>query len=233
MATLAATRGTSTAAATRERTASRAWAWLGLAAFVVGVFVTWSVQFVYGMDDLDAGGTQLVDAIDTSRNEILFRVTSGLGYLTVAALIGFGVGFRRFLNERAGGESDIPNIIFGAILVTAAGLAIAMSFRAQVFDGMASYQDSTASHITINRLQQDGVLAAWATMLAATVATTVGGLRGTLFPRGIGWFSAVMSAVIVVFCLVGGAFPANIPALLWLLVISAWAIRASRRVDAA
>ena len=38
-----------------------------------------------------------------------------------------------------------------------------------------------------------------------------------------------MSAIIVFFCLVGGAFPANIPALLWLLVISIWAIRASGR----
>lgn len=232
MATLAATHRAAGSATTGERAASRAWAWLGIAAFVVGFFVTWSVQFVYGMDDLDAGGTQLVDAIDTTRNEVLFRVTSGLGYLTVAALIGFGVGFRRFLHERASGKSDIPNIILGAILVTAAGLAIAMSFRAQVFDGMSAYQDSTASHITINRLQQDGVLAAWAAMLAATAATAVGGIRGTLFPRGIGWFSAVMTAIITFFCLVGGAFPANIPALLWLLVISAWAVRASGRATA-
>ncbi len=229
MTSLAASPRAGAAVSAGERTTTRAWAWAGLAAFAVGVLVTWSVQFVYGMDDLDAGGQQLYDALDKDSTELLYRVTSGLGYLVVAALVVFGVGFRRFLEARSEGRSDIPNIIFGSILVTAAALGLAMSFRAQVFDGFTAYQDSTASHITINRLQQDSVLAAWATMLAATLATAVGGFRSNLFPRAIAWFSALMSAFITVFCLVGGAFPANIPALLWLGVISAWAIRASGR----
>ena len=231
MTSIAVSQRAGAAVSAGERTNSRVWAWMGLTAFIVGVFVTWSVQFVYSMDDLNAGGQQLYDALDTTENQVLFRVTSGLGYLVVGALIAFGVGFKRFLERRSEGKSDIPNVIFGSILVTAAALGLAMSFRAQVFDGFTAYQDSTASHITINRLQQDGVLAAWATMLAATVATAVGGLRGTLFPKGIAWFSAVMSAFIVVFCMVGGAFPANIPALLWLGVVSAWAIRASGRAS--
>ena len=76
----------------------------------------------------------------------------------------------------------------------------------------------------MNRLQQDTVLASWAALLAATIATAVAGFRGSLFPRGIAWFSAVMSAFIIVLCMVGAAFPANIPALLWLGVIAVWSL---------
>lgn len=228
MAAFAVTQRPGAAATTRARTESKLWAWLGIAAFVVGLFVTWSVQFAVGMSDLDAGGQPLLDAIDTNSNEALYRITSGLGYLVVAALIVFGVGLRRLLTERDP-ESSVPAVIFGSILVTAAGLALAMSFRAQVFDGITSYQDSPATHIMMNRLQQDTVLAAWAAMLAATLATAVAGFRGSLVPRGIAWFSAVMSAFIIVLCMAGAAFPANIPALLWLGVIAVWAVRTTGR----
>jgi hypothetical protein len=227
MTSLAATSRAGAVAETRERGSSRAWAWLGVSTFVLGFFVTWAIQFGIGMDAMEAGGQPFMDELDTTANEILYRVTSGIGYLTVAALIAFGVGFRRFLIERSGEASDIPNIIFGSILVTAAGFAIAMAFRAQVFDGIAAYQDSAATHIAMQRLAQDTVLASWAAMLGATVATAVGGLKGTLFPKGIGWFSVVMSVLIAAMCLAGVAFPANIPALLWLGVISVWAVRAS------
>jgi hypothetical protein len=145
--------------------------------------------------------------------------------MVVAALIAFGVGLRRFLEARSPGSS-LPAIILGSILVTAAALGLAMSFRAQVFDGIDYYRDSTATHLTINRLQQDSVLAAWAAMLAAMVATAVGGLRERLFPRWLAWLSALLSLLILVAVMTGTPFPANIPALLWLGAVSIWAIRA-------
>lgn len=226
MSSLAATPRSGAAVATRERAAGRTWAWLGLASFVLGVTVTWVIQFLIAEDSMKLGGLTLYTDLDTTTNEVIYRISSGVGYLMVASLIAFGYGFRRFLAARSNGESDIPNIILGAILVTAAGFAIAMAFRAQVFDGISYYESGVENHVTMQRLAQDTVLASWAAMLGATVATAVAGLRTSMVPRGIGWFSVVMSVLIAVMCLGGVAFPANIPALLWLGVVSIWAIRA-------
>lgn len=226
MTSLAASPRAGAAVSAREKSASRTWAWFGLASFILGVTVTWIIQFLIAEDSMKLGGLTLYTDLDTTANEIVYRISSGVGYLMVATLIAFGYGFRRFLTARSNGESDIPNIILGSILVTAAGFAIAMAFRAQVFDGISYYEASVESHVTMQRLAQDTVLASWAALLGATVATAVAGLRTTMVPRGIGWFSVVMSALIALLCLGGVAFPANIPALLWLGVVSIWAIRA-------
>ena len=79
MTSIAVSQRAGAAVSAGERTTSRVWAWMGLTAFIVGVFVTWSVQFVYSMDDLNAGGQQLYDALDTTEKQVLFQVTSGHG----------------------------------------------------------------------------------------------------------------------------------------------------------
>ncbi len=226
MTSLAATPRTGVAVSAGERTSSRTWAWLGLASFVLGVTVTWVIQFLISQNSLEAGGQVLFEDLDTTSNEILYRVSSGVGYLMLPALIAFGYGYRRFLAARIGGESDLPNIALGSILITAAGFAIAMAFRAQVFDGIAYYNSGVENHVTLQRLAQDTVLASWAAMLGASVVTAIASFRFNAVPRGIGWFSVVMSLFIAALCLGGVAFPANIPALLWLGVVSTWAIRA-------
>lgn len=226
MTSLAATPRAGAAVIAGERTSSRTWAWLGLAAFVLGVSVTWVIQFLIAQGSLEAGGEKLITDLDTNTNEIIYRVSSGVGYLMIPALIAFGYGYRRFLAARIGGESDLPNIALGSILITAAGFAIAMAFRAQVFDGIQYYQGGVENHVTLQRLAQDTSLACWAAMLGASVVTAIAAFRYRAVPKGIGWFSVVMSFFIAALCLGGVAFPANIPALLWLGVVSTWAIRA-------
>ena len=203
---------------------SRDWAWVGVAAAVLGIVATWAVQFVYSSDDIDAGGQQLLDAIDSSSNEALYRVTSGLGYIAVACLIWFAIGLRRLLEERRPGTL-MPNIMSASMIATAGALIVAFSLRAQVFDGIDAYGGDPAVHVTINRLQQDTVLSAWAGLGAATAAAAWGSFREGILPRWLGWLSALVTVLIAVLVLVGLAFPANIPALIWLLVMAVWATR--------
>lgn len=206
------------------------WAWLGVAAVVLAIITTWAVQFVYSSDDLDAGGQQLLDAIGDGNNEAIYRISSGLGYIAVAMLIAYAAGLKRMLTARAGDqESSIPSVIFGSMIAMAAGFAIAMSFRAQVFDGFDAYLADPSSHVTINRLSQDTVLCSWAALLGATSAAALGGIRGTIFPTWLGWVSAVATVLIAALCLGGLAFPANIPASLWLLVVAIWSVTAARK----
>lgn len=201
----------------------RAWAWIGVAAALLGIVATWAVQFAYSPDDLDAGGQRLLDAIDSGNNETLYRVTSGLGYIAVACLVWFAIGLRRQLEERRPGALT-PNIMSASMIATAGALIVAFSFRAQVFDGMDSYGGDPAVHITINRLQQDTVLSVWAGLGAATAAAAYGAFREQLLPRWLGWVSAIVTVVIAVLVLVGLAFPANVPALLWLLMMGIWSV---------
>lgn len=201
-----------------------AWAWAGIAAFLMGLIVTWSVQFVVSEDEGIAGGTVLLEALDTASTEALYRVTSGVGYLTVAALLFFAVGLSRSLQRRMG-ESVLPMVVLASFIVTAASLALAMSFRAQVFDGFNAYAADPTSHVTMNRLQQDTVLTAWVALLAAVVAVAIAGFRGQVFGRAMAWFSVIVAVLMAALCLGGVAFPANIPALIWLAVISTWSLR--------
>jgi hypothetical protein len=207
----------------------RAWAWVGIAAAVLGIVATWAVQFAYSSDDLDAGGQILLDAIESGNNETLYRVTSGLGYIAVACLVWFAIGLRRLLEERRPG-THMPNIMSASMIATAGALIVAFSFRAQVFDGIDSYGRDPAVHITINRLQQDTVLSVWAGLGAATAAAAYGAFREQLLPMWLGWVSAIVTVLIAVLVLVGLAFPANVPALLWLLLMAIWAVgqRSSR-----
>ncbi len=205
---------------------SKTWAWLGLGSAILGILVTWSVQLLIPQASMEAGGQALLGDLDTTRNEVFYRVTSGLGYILSAGLVVYGIGLYRHLDRKAGGSSIIPAVLLGSFIITAASLAIAMSFRAQVFDGISYYAGDPSSHVTMQRLSQDSVLTAWATLFAGITAVAVGGLKGTLFPKGMGIFSAIVLVPMTLLLLGGVAFPAGaMVALPWFLVFAAWGVR--------
>jgi hypothetical protein len=138
------------------------WPWLGLVGFLLGYFVTWSVQFVISNSELEAGGTVLLEALNTPWNNVLWRLIPGLGYISVGCLVWFAPGLHYYLVAHAPQDTVLSTIIFGSFLVTAAGLLLAFSFRAQVFDGLWAYIADPSSHVVMNRLSQDTVLSVWA-----------------------------------------------------------------------
>jgi hypothetical protein len=212
----------------RRDATKRVWPWLGLVAVTLGYFATWAVQFPVSNDALMAGGETLLRELKAGTNETLWRVTSGVGYVSVGCLVWFAAGLRRLLDERAGGASLLPEVVFGSFLVTGGALIVTWAVRAQVFDGIAAYGADPSSHVTINRLSQDTGLASWAGLGSASAALAVAGLGERLVPTWLGWFSAVMTVCIAALCLAGVAFPANVPAGIWLLVTAVWAIRQTR-----
>ena len=72
MTSLAASPRAGAAVAAGERTTSRTWAWLGLAAFVLGVSVTWVIQFLISQGSLEAGGQVLIDDLEIPTVNELF-----------------------------------------------------------------------------------------------------------------------------------------------------------------
>jgi hypothetical protein len=215
---------TSTRPAAAARTGidtTKAWAWAGVAAFILGVAFTWAPAF-FGVSESEAKDPALLTAaLDSDTNLWIGRISSGIGFLTVGAVIVFAAGYRRLLEGRLQG-SLIPSVTYTALAATAGALIIAAVFRAILFDSFEMY-DSTIHSVTYS-FSWDVTLASWTVVYVAAAASAVAAFRG-VFSRWFGWVSAIMAGLGVLLAMVGLSFPAHIPALIWLLCASIVAIR--------
>jgi hypothetical protein len=198
----------------RAETAPRPyWVWSGYAAFILGVLFTWAPAF-FGVSEAESKDPdRLCRALDTTTHLWIGRVSSGLGFLAVAAVIVFATGYRRFLEARMK-DSLVPAVAFTALVATAGALIVAAIFRAMLFDSIDYYDNSV--HAAFYALSWDVSLAAWTVTFLAAGASAVAAFRGFL-PRWFGWFSAVFAGLGIALAMVGLSFPAHMPAFIWLL----------------
>jgi len=203
---------------------TRAWAWFGLAAFVIGFVFTWAPA-AFGISTLESENPDLLfEALDTNSNLWIGRVTSGLGFLAVGALIVFATGFRRLLEKRMP-QSLIPGVVHTTLVATAGALFVASIFRAMLFDSIDSYDNS--AHAVFYALSWDVALAGWASIFIAAIATAVAALKFGALPKWFGWVSAVMAFLGCVMVMTGLAFPAHMPAFIWLISASVVGLKAN------
>ena len=74
MASFAATRTDTESRATATVAAGgKAWAWFGLISSILGLFVTWSVQFLSSQHALKSGGQTLVDDLKSGNTEVIYH----------------------------------------------------------------------------------------------------------------------------------------------------------------
>lgn len=210
------------AAAATTINASKAWAWSGIAAFVIGVAFTWAPAF-FGVSDGEAKNPDtLFQALDSGTDRWIGQVSSGLGFIAVASLVVFAAGYSRLLRERMP-ESLAAPVAYTALTATAGALVIAAVFRAMLFDSWDYYDNS--AHAVFYSLSWDVSLAGWTLLFVPALASAVGAFRGAL-PRWFGWLSIVMAALAILLMMFGLAFPAHVPGLLWLLSASIVSLRA-------
>jgi hypothetical protein len=208
---------------------NKVWAWSGLVAFLLGCAFTWAPA-LFGISDAESKDPALlVAALDTDANLWFGRVTSGLGFLAVGALIVFAAGFRRLLANRMP-NSLVPGVAHTALIATAGALIIASVFRAMLFDSFDYYDNSV--HAAFYALSWDVALASWTVFFVAGIASAVAAFQGAL-PKWFGWTSVVTATLGILMALAGLAFPAHLPAFIWLVCASIVAIRASDSSEAA
>jgi hypothetical protein len=201
---------------------NKAWAWTGLAVFVLGFAFTWAPA-LFGVSESEAKDPALLTAaLDTDANLWIGRISSGIGFLTVGALIVFATGFRRMLDARMP-NSLVPSITYTAFAATAGALIIASVFRAILFDSFEMYGDNM--HSVTYSFSWDVTLASWTVMYVAAIASAFAAFSGAL-PRWFGWTSAVLAGLAIVLMMVGLSFPAHMPVFIWLLCATVVAIRA-------
>lgn len=204
------------------------WAWSGLVTFVLGFAFNWA-PVLMGVSEADSKDPdRLMAALDTTGNAWLGRVSSGVGFLTVAALIIFATGYRRFLRSRMP-DSLIPDVAYGALLATGGALIVASVFRAMLFDSIDYYDNSV--HAAFYALSWDVALAGWTLGFLAAAASAVAGFRGAL-PKWFAWVSTVLAGLGILLALAGVAFPAHMPVFIWLICASIVCLRGSSEVTA-
>ncbi len=203
--------------------AGKTWAWSGLLTFVLGFAFTWAPVFMGVSESDQKDPARLMASLDTTSNLWLGRVSSGVGFLAVAALIVFATGFRRMLRSRMP-ETLVPDVAYGGLLATAGALTVASVFRAMLFDSIDYYDNSV--HAVMYALSWDAALAGWTLGFLAAGASAVAAFRGAL-PRWFGWTSAVLTGLAVLLALTGLSFPAHMPVFIWLISAAIVSIRAS------
>jgi hypothetical protein len=212
----------------REGSSPSGWLWLGLAAATIGFVATWMVQFTVSEDEMREGGAVLINALEDGNNEVLWRLSVGLGMVAAASLVGFAVAFRRVLEHNSPEGSLVPGAVQLGLGATAGALILAWVFHAMVFDSSGYYQPD--SRVAIYALGVDTGLGAWAGVGIASTAVAWGGFREGSLPAWFTWLSAILSSLIWVLCFVGVPFPAHLPAMIWLAGASIAGLRMANRI---
>jgi len=197
-------------------TNSSSYVWIGLVAIIAGYVATWLIVPIISWDAAEVGGATLIRELESGNNELIFRLTTGLGLLGAAGLFVFAAGVRRQLESLVPGGSLVPSVVYGAFVASAAALAAGFIFRGMVFDSAGAYGDDP--RIAFYVLGVDVPLGAWSIIGVAAAASAYAAFALKALPRWFGVVSAIAALLVAVAWLTGTPAPGNIPAGAWLLV---------------
>lgn len=182
---------------------------------LAGYLATWSAVFFVSEDATKAGGPELIAALEDGNNELLFRLSAGLGLIASAMLAVYAAGVRRALGDVLPARSILPNIVFTSFVGAAAVLAVGFLLRGMIFDSSGYYGDDP--RIAFYAMSIDIPLGAWGLLGIASGASAYAALWLKAIPRWFGIVSAIVTVLVVLIWLTGTPPPANIPAGPWLL----------------
>ncbi len=197
-----------------------AWPIYGIVAGVAAIICTHFTSTSIPADVKLAGVEAVYGALG---DPLPVRLGASIGFFGLLALVAFAVGYLRFAGALAG-EKDLwvsaMRMGFsgsvGALIVTHSLKAmLAGGMPGGIDQGLYTRTDVTVLHLLVDQLQWVG----WWGVIIASGCTAGLGLRTKVLPRWIGWFSAVITALVAVLT-IGFALPysAGVVAGLWLVI---------------
>jgi hypothetical protein len=181
-------------------------------------------------DVKDQGLDAVVDALTAAR--VQMHIGTSISWIAMIALIGFAVGFLKFLSDR------VPEgLVQTARLGLTAGVGTMIftnSLKSLVVGGIpggideAMYmpQDLATLHLLADQAQWVG----WMGVVVAMAVTAVAAFRHGALPKWFGLFSAGLTALVAGMTLILGLpYSAGLAGPLWLIVGSVVMFRATRR----
>ncbi|HEU0103382.1 MAG TPA: hypothetical protein VFR07_13780, partial [Mycobacteriales bacterium] len=122
---------------------------------------------------------------------------SGAGFLVWAVLIVYVARLRQYLAARVPEDSVLPMLAWSGGLLTASSQFIALFFTSLLVHRAGEGYTATALE-PIQAINEGLPYVAWTPMGLAVGAVAVAALRDHAFPRWLGWFSALITAAVVV-----------------------------------
>jgi len=188
------------------------WPWLGVASgalLLVSTFLPFPEITTRKLREPDSA---LVQTLADGATTIYIR--NALSWFCVALLVLFVVALHRHLQAVAQPQSLVPLVVLGGGLTTSGALLVAYGLLAQIA-GVASDGRSPDVVASVYSVGDGLAYGAWAGLGLVTGAVAVAGLRGWGVGRGLGLFSAVVTALF--------GLMAFFPFLAW-LVAAVWLI---------
>jgi hypothetical protein len=213
------------------RGSSERWPWFAVAAAVLAFPI---LMLIMGAEVFDEGSIRVAEELSEIRG--LLVLGQFMGFAATACLLGFAVGYYRFLQERLPAGSMSGQVAGAALIASVGALIVAYGLLATLADALPGDRlllfggetDSTRVleqaypaevKSTIYWIASNAICFGWLGVIPAAVATASAALRHRILPRWIGWFSVVVAAIGSLMVAIGLPFGAVFYGPIWLGVM--------------
>jgi hypothetical protein len=212
--------------ATAPRTATwRAWPLLGILVAVLGV-VTLMGSAIEVPKSQRIGDPAIVLGL-AREHRLRVMAFSGTGFLVWTLLLAYTARLRQYLAARLPANSILPTLAWAGGLLTAAAQFTSLFFTSLlVHRAVEGYRPSALE--PIQAINEGLPAVAWTPMGLAAFALAVAGLRDRAVPRWLGWFSAIVTALMAVLTATDLMAPNWFVVAVWLLVTSGTLLASGR-----
>lgn len=205
----------------------RGWAWAGAAAGVAGIGMIISSGGVGVSEDAMADNALVLqEIIDKDAFVWAFQVLCSAAALGVAV---FAAGLRRKLAAQAPADSLLPTLAASGLAAVAIMLLVGGGISTELFWSLLQdYGKADPDTVAANLGIFNTMAWVWAGIGLTSGAVAVAGIRHGSLPRWLGWFSAVVTGLIVLTQLVPLQYLAAFIGAPWLIVAGVGLARADR-----
>jgi len=195
----------------------RAWPLLGIVVAVLGVLTLLGSTPEVPKSQRIADPAIVLQVAQEHRLQVM--AFSGTGFLVWTLLIAYTARLRQYLAARQPQNSILPDLAWAGGLLTAAAQFTALFFTSLlVHRAVEGYPPSALE--PIQAINEGLPFLAWTPMGLAVFTVAVAGLRDHAVPRWLGWFSAIVTAIMAVLTITDLLAPNWFVVAVWLLVTS-------------
>jgi hypothetical protein len=180
--------------------AGRVWAFVGAAAGlagIVGIQASLQIDAVYN-DDYAGDATRIQERLEDFVPQIL--VLHFAMVLAAVLMLVFAAGLRRRLATQAPADSLLPDVAAGGLLLTSVAALMGAGFTTEIVFGLSADDGTLDPEFAAVVGHWVGTVPwLWVGAGVTGVAVAVAALRHAAAPRWIGWVSAVLGGVTLLF----------------------------------
>lgn len=218
-----------TAAGTRAATTAsqgRGWILSGVGAGVAGIVSIVGSSLSGAVYDSDLWGDPeaIADRMSELVPQILLFHTATM--VSCALLVVFAAGLHRQLRQRTGGESLLPGIASGGLMLVAVALLMGAGLTTEFAFAFAAGEDAFVPETVVFFGHWIGTVPwIWGGAGLAALAMTSASFRHAAYPRWIGWTSLVLGGLTTFFLVSPLQYMAGMTGPLWLTIVSIGLLR--------